>query len=184
MDITETTAPKSDQQSFEDFPLGMTRIVTVTAVNRNSDDQPVNVELAEFPGRPFRPNKSMRRVLRDVWGADTNTYVGKRLELFGNPDVMWGGKKVGGVQIKAMSDIDSPKSVQLTVTKGTRGKFTVQPLAAPKARDWDAELTLAGDNLDAIAALGKATSDAHADTATVQKIRDEWTRVKSEGEVI
>lgn len=134
MDITETTAPKSDQQSFEDFPLGITRIVTVTAVNRNSAEQPVNVELAEYPGRPFRPNLSMRRVLRDVWGKDTSTYTGKRLELFGNPDVMWGGKKVGGVQIKSMSHIDGPKSVQLTVTKGTRGKFTVQPLPdAPAA---------------------------------------------------
>ena len=36
--------------------------------------------------------------------------------------------KVGGIKIAAMSHIDAPKSVSLTVTRGKRAAHTVQPL--------------------------------------------------------
>lgn len=177
MDISETTAPKSDQQSFEDFAGGITRIVTVTAVNRNNAEQPVNVELAEFPGRPYRPNLSMRRVLRDVWGKDTSAYIGRQLELRGNPDVMFGGQKVGGVEIKAMSHIDGPKTVSLIATKARRKPFTVQPLPADKKPTAPAASNISSEDLSmwialfneatTMADLGKAWDDAKVAGVTV-----------------
>lgn len=129
MDISETTTPKSDQQQYDDYLGGKTRTVTVGAVTKGSPEQPVNVELVEFPGRPFRPNKTMRRLLVLAWGADSSAYIGRKLTLFGNPEVVFGGKAVGGVEIAALSHIDAPLTVALTATRGKRKNFTVKALA-------------------------------------------------------
>jgi len=132
MDLTETIAPKTDQQNFDDYLTGP-RTVTISGVSKGNAEQPVNVELSEYPGRPFKPNKSMRRVLVKAWGADSSVYIGRRLTLFGNPDVRYGGKAVGGIEIAAMSHIDKPLIIGLTETRGKKRVFTVQPLKeAPK----------------------------------------------------
>lgn len=176
MDISETTAPKSDQQQFDDFIGGITRTVTVSGVSKGSVEQPVNVELVEFPGRPFRPNKTMRRLLIAAWGKDSAAYVGRSMTLFGNPEVVWAGKAVGGVEIAALSHIDKPVTVPLTVTRGRRKNFTVQPIAA---RDWLSELKLAGTDLSAITALGSAARTANAPAPVMQAITDAYNTAKA-----
>ena len=156
MDLTESIAAKSDQQNYDDY-LSETRTVTITDVTKGSAEQPVNVELAEYPGRPFRPNKTMRRVLVIAWGKDSAAYIGRRLTLFGNPGVIYGGKSVGGVEISHMSHIDKPLTVALTATRGKRKNFTVNVLAAPVTRDWPSEID--------------ATTTTAALTALYQQIR-------------
>ena len=140
MDITETLAPRSDQQNYDDYIAGP-RTVTVTAgrVTGNAE-QPVSLELAEYPGRPYKPNKSMRRVIAAAWGVETDAYVGRRMTLVGNPDVKYGGKAVGGIEIAAMSHLEKPLTLPLTEARGRKRQFTVQPLQdAPAARDWVTE---------------------------------------------
>lgn len=138
-DISNTLAPKSDQQNFDDYINGP-RTVLISGVKVfDGEQQPVHVELAEYPGRPFKPNKSMRRVLAKWWGPDSSAWVGRRLTLFGNPGVSYGGKTVGGVEIAAMSHIDGPKSLPLTETRGKKKNFTVQPLVEAEHRNWRAE---------------------------------------------
>lgn len=170
MDIGDTIAPKSDQQGFDDF-LDGPRTVTVSAVKVTEGDQPVSVELAEYPGRPFKPNKSMRRVLVVGWGNDSSAYVGRRLTLFGNPAVIWAGKPTGGVEIAAMSHLDKALSVPLTVTRGKKKNFTVKPLAetAPPAtgpipqpvRDTVESITDAGVLKDYFAHIAEQGAPAH-----------------------
>lgn len=164
MDMSETVVPRSDQQNYDDYLTG-DRTVTISAVTKGTVEQPVNVELVEYPGRPFKPNKSMRRVLVLAWGADSKDYVGRRLTLCGNPGVVFGGKAVGGVEIRSLSNIDKPLTIALTATRGRRKDFTVTPIAT---RDWTAELKLAGTDLSAIAALGTAAKTANATTAYKQ----------------
>ncbi len=133
LDITETLAPKSDQQNYEDYLTGP-KTVTISGVSRGSADQPVNVELVEFPGRPFKPSKGMRRVLAKAWGPKTGPWVGRRLTLFGDPTALWAGKATGGVRISHMSDIPEAFTMPLAISKGKRVPFTVQPLLdAPSA---------------------------------------------------
>jgi len=158
MDLTESIAPKSDQQNYDDYLAGP-RTVTVSAVTQGTSEQPVNVELTEYPGRPYKPSKSMRRVLVSAWGADSAAYAGRRITLFGNPEVVYGGKPVGGIEIAALSDIPKPLTLALTATRGKRKSFTVQPLAAPApARDWLAE----AGKLSVVAALLAQRSEAKA----------------------
>jgi len=127
MDISASTAPRSDQQNFDDYVAGP-KTVTVAEVRQGSAEQPVEVHLVEFPGRPYKPSKSMRRVLVAAWGSEASTYAGRRIKLYGDPEVTFGRDKVGGIKIAALSHIDKPLSIALTVTRGKRAPFVIQPL--------------------------------------------------------
>lgn len=135
IDISTMTEPDSTQVNAEDFLSGP-RTVEITDVRQGNPDQPVNIDLAEFPGRAYRPGKSMRRVLLAAWGKDASSYIGRRMTLYCDPDVKFGGQKVGGIRIRAMSHLDKPLSVALTVTRGQRAQYRVEPLADPEP-DYD-----------------------------------------------
>lgn len=127
MDIDDTTAPKSNQLNAIDLIDGP-RVVTVEGVEVIGGQQPVRIHLAEYPGRPYYPNKGMRRFLVALWGKRSVEYAGRRLELWRNPEVLWQGKKAGGIQISAASHIDGPQDLPLTVSQAKRETVTVQPL--------------------------------------------------------
>lgn len=127
MDMTRTIEPDSGQLNADDLMAGPVT-VTITGVTRGTPEQPVNVELAEYPGRPYRPAKSMRRILVAAWGKDSSVYTGRRLTLYRDPHVRFGREEVGGIRISHLSHIREPMTVMLTVTRGRRAPFTVQPL--------------------------------------------------------
>ena len=104
MDILSTTEPKSDQQNFDDY-IGGSKTVTVSGVKVVSGEQPVEIHLVEFPGRPFKPGKSMRRVLVAGWGSDSSKYAGRTLTLYGDPSIRFGKEQVGGIRISHLSHI-------------------------------------------------------------------------------
>jgi hypothetical protein len=174
MDVSETTAPKSDQQNFDDY-LGGSKTVTVSEVKAGSTEQPVEVHLVEFPGRPFKPSKSMRRVLVAAWGSDSSAYTGRQMTLFGDPEVRFGGQAVGGIRISHLSHLPKPLTVSLTVTRGKRAPFVVQPLTV---RDWLTELAAVGGDVDLIGALGKAARAAGANADVLDKIRDAYQKAQ------
>ena len=139
MDMTSTIQPRSDQLNADDLLTGpMT--VTITEVTQGNAEQPVNVNTVETPGRPYKPSKSMRRVMVAAWGKDATAYAGRRLTLYCNPKIKFGGQEVGGIEISHMSDIDQDLKVSLTATRGKKKLHTVKPLAAPApytpSQDW------------------------------------------------
>lgn len=145
-DLRDTIAPKSEQLNADDLLAGPI-VVTVEAVRRGSREQPVNVHLTDR--LPFRPCKSMRRVLVAAWGEDGRKWAGRSMRLYCDPDVKFGGVKVGGIRISHLSHIDSELMLPLTITRGKRAPFTVKPLesdAAP-AMNGAAE---GGDSIDAM----------------------------------
>jgi hypothetical protein len=143
MDISDTLAPNSDQLDACDL-LGGPRIFTIEKVSKGNAEQPVNIHLAGFP-RPWRPGKSMRRVLVACWGADASQYVGRRVELFCDNDVQFGGKSVGGTRIKRLSHIDGPKKTPLLITRGKSAIYTVEPLPDAPAAPTEADVNAATD---------------------------------------
>jgi len=126
MDISDTLAPTSDQLDAVDLLSGP-RTFTIERVTKGNAEQPVQIHLAEFP-RPWRPGKSMRRVLVACWGPDASQYVGRRVRLYCDPDVMFGKDKVGGTRISHLSHIDKAMRIPLLVSKGRSATFTVEPL--------------------------------------------------------
>ena len=169
-DITETLTPKSDQQNYEDYLTGP-KTVTISGVTRGSADQPVVVQLEEFPGRPFKPSKGMRRVLAKAWGPKASAWVGRRLTLFGDPTALWAGKPTGGVRISHMSHINKAFTMPLAISKGKRVPFTVQPLpdAPTEAPALTDDQILACQSVDTLRGMWHAATARQRDMITARK---------------
>jgi len=137
MDMSAHVAPKSDQMNADDLIAGP-RTITITKVSGTGNaEQPVAVSFEGDNGKPYKPGKSMRRVMIAAWGADAAKYVGRRMTLYCDPAVSFGGMKVGGIRISHMSDIARDLTMALTVTKAKRAPFTVAVLAAEKPSNRD-----------------------------------------------
>lgn len=117
----------SDQINAEDFLAGP-QTVTVTGRLRGNTEQPVWFEIAEFPGRTYRPGKTMRRLMVAAWGPNPEHYIGRRMTLYNDPEVRFGKSAVGGIRISHMSHIAKPVTANLMVSRGKRAPFTVMPL--------------------------------------------------------
>lgn len=125
--LSDTIVPKSDQLNADQL-LGGPITITVTNVERGTADQPVVVYYAGDSGRPYKPCKSMRKVLIFAWGDDGHAWIGRSMTLYNNPDVMFGGVKVGGIRISHLSHIDRDISISLTATKGKKNQYTIHKL--------------------------------------------------------
>lgn len=170
MDLTQSIAPKSDQLNADDLISGPVT-VTITEVRAGTPEQPVDVILAEYPGRAYRPSKSMRRVMVSAWGAEASTYAGHRLTLVRNPEITFGRDKVGGIEIAEMSHITKPLTVALTATRGKRKNFTVAVLTTPVQRDFLAEAKSLNGDTDKLRTLYMDAQQAGAKPDTLTNIR-------------
>jgi hypothetical protein len=170
VDMSDFIAAKSDQLNADDL-MDAPRTITITKVTAQPDaaEQPVSIHYEGGEGRPWKPCKTMRRILVGVWGKDASKYVGRSLTLYRDPTVAFGGLQVGGIRVSHMSDISEDKTVALLVTRGRKAPFKIKPLVKERgpARDEGLNATLA--TLKAIAkpgnmdALGAAWKEIGAD---------------------
>ena len=164
MDIADTILAKSDQINAADLARPIT--VTVEGVDVVGGDQPVNIYLVGYPGKAYRPSLGMRRVLVKIWGPRSADYAGRRMTLFNEPSVTWGGKAVGGIRISHASHISAPVMVPIPTARGKITPHTVEPLpTAPpipaftsidQARAYYAERQHAGADPAELAAIQAA----------------------------
>lgn len=127
-DMAQAVVAKSDQLNADDLMGGpITVRVRDTRVS-DSGEQRVSILYDGDNNKPWKPCKSMCRVLVSAWGPDSKKYIGKYITLFRDADVLWGGVKVGGIRISHMSDIGSDNTTPLTVTRGTKKAYLVKPL--------------------------------------------------------
>lgn len=126
-DMDAVTEAKSDQFTADDL-VSREMLVTVEAVQiRPGTEQPVTVKLAG-QDKVFRPCKSVARVMKAAWGPDSAVYPGRSMLLYRDPDVTWGGMKVGGIRVRAISHISDPLVLALQEKKGSKKITTVRPL--------------------------------------------------------
>lgn len=129
-DMAATIIPKSDQMNADDL-IGGPRTITVTGVSiAAGEEQPVSFRFEGDNGKPFKPCKSMRRVIVLMWGGDTKAYPGRSMTLYRDPKVTWGGMEVGGIRISHMSHIEEDTTLVLTATQKKRAPYRVKKLAA------------------------------------------------------
>lgn len=127
-DLRPTIVPKSDQLNSEQLLAGpMTVTVTEVRVG-SSDEQPITVHYQDDNGRPFKPCKTMRKVLILGWGPDGREWAGKSMTLYNDPLVKFGGAEVGGIRISHMTGIDRDIQVSLTATKGRKALHVIRRL--------------------------------------------------------
>lgn len=127
MDMTASIAPKSDQLNADDLTVGP-RTFKIEKVTKGSDEQPFNFHLEGLPGHPYRPSKTMRRVMVKVWGPDSDNYVGRSLTLYCDPAVKFGREAVGGIKISHVSHIEKAVTGRYTESQGRKAPHTVEPL--------------------------------------------------------
>ncbi|WP_411815600.1 hypothetical protein [Gordonia sp. SND2] len=156
IDLSTMIEARSDQVNAEDLIAGPVT-VTITDVTRGNAEQPINLFTDVFgPRKSFRPGKSMRRILVAIWGPDGAAYVGRRLTIYRDPDVKFGGVAVGGIRISHASHIGEAQTVALTVTRGKRAPFTVRPLPdAPSPSKIPADIEARIDGMDDVEKLGQ-----------------------------
>ena len=127
VDMARFVEAKSDQLNADDL-IGTTRTITVTRVLGHDGDQPVSIHYEGDAGKPFRPCKTMRRILLAVWGRHASDYVGRSMTLYRDDKVTFGGLEVGGIRISHMSHIDKEMIVVVMKTKGKKAGIKIQPL--------------------------------------------------------
>lgn len=127
--LRDTIVPKSDQLNADQL-LSAPMTILVTDIKRGSGvDQPVIVSYLNDEGRPYKPCKTCRKILIFAWGDDGSEWIGKRMTLYCDPDIKFGGVKVGGIRISHLSNIERDMAVSLNVTKGKKGEFIIKKLA-------------------------------------------------------
>ena len=131
-DMKSVIVPKSDQLNADDLLTGEITVKITGVTIRSTPEQPVSISFEGDNGKPYKPCKSMCRVMVRAWGADSAKYVGRSMTLYCDPNVKWGGMAVGGIRISHMSDISGEMAMALTATKGSKKIFTVQPLVVRK----------------------------------------------------
>lgn len=134
-DLRPTIVPKSDQLNAEQLLSGpMTIRVSGVTVTSNAE-QPVTIHYEGDDGRPYKPCKTMRKVLILAWGHDGSAWAGRSMTLFNDPAVKFGGQSVGGIRISHVSHIERDIAVALTATKGKKTLHTIKALkTAPAVR--------------------------------------------------
>lgn len=128
MDISDTIQAKSDQLNADDLVQPIT--VKVERVNKTSTDQPVTIHYEGENGRPFKPCKTVRRILAKAWGRDASQWAGRLMTLYCDPTVKWAGKPVGGIRVSHLSHIDGELEMNLSATRGAKQIHRIKPLRA------------------------------------------------------
>ena len=128
--LRDTILAKSDQLNADDI-IGTGITITVTAVKRgDSAEQPVVIHYNGDNGRPYKPCKTMRRVLIAGWGENGAAWVGRSMSLYNEPSVKFGGVAVGGIRISHMTDIGNGLRLAPNASKGKKQEVIIQPLKA------------------------------------------------------
>lgn len=130
VDLNQFTQPKSDQLNADDL-IGRTLTIKITKVTGQAGDQPVSIFFEGDNGKPYKPCKSMIRVLKHVWSNNAADFAGRYLTLYRDEKVKFGGLAVGGIRISHMSHMNAAMTFALTESKAKRAAYTVKPLAIP-----------------------------------------------------
>jgi hypothetical protein len=179
-DISATLVSNSTQLDNVDL-MGGARVFTITSVTvHDGAEQVMSIGLAEYP-RPWKPGLTMRRLLAEMYGADDDNWIGKRVRLYRDEKVSFGRDKTGGTRISHASDLAKTIVVTLPTSKGKFGEFKVEPLVeapkpdtatvAAKAIDWFATKNVPQSSLEAH--VGKPVAEwTDADIAELKSNAD------------
>ena len=126
--LRNTIIPKSDQLNADDL-IGTTLTITVTGVSRGNAENPLFINYINDNGRPYKPCKTMRKLLIFAWGEDGNTWLDKGMVLYCDENVKWAGKAVGGIRISHLSHIAKALEINLTATRGKKSLYKIGVLS-------------------------------------------------------
>jgi len=98
------------------FTIGSVDKVTFEARNGKPAEQKWALTFACEPPRKFTLNKTNLALVAKAFGKKTGAWVGKRITLFLDESVSFGGQLVGGVRIRLPKPAAKPKAPVPTQT--------------------------------------------------------------------
>jgi len=66
-----------------------------------------------------------------MWGKDDANWIGKRVTLYADPDIMFGADQVGGIRVAGSPDIDKEIKIRIKFKKKRALEVVLTPTAAP-----------------------------------------------------
>lgn len=129
--LSNTIKTKSDQLNADDLVGGPVDVI-ITGIRRGSADQPIIIDIADH--LPFKPCKTVRRILIKGWGDNGHEWVGKSLTLYNDPSVKWAGVAIGGIRVSHMSDIQ-PFQISLNASAKHKLMHQIQLLTPECFKD-------------------------------------------------
>jgi len=109
--LAQALSPQSDTLGGDDLVTGP-RTITITEVHvKKGHERPLIIRFEGDEGKPWKPCKTTGRTLANLWGGDFAKWAGRSVTLFRDPDVIYGGAKVGGIRVQAASHIGGPTEV-------------------------------------------------------------------------
>ena len=165
-DLRKAIEPKSDQLNADDLITGPRTVkITAVKVDTGANQQPVAINFEGDNNKPYKPCKSMIRAMVKVWKSnDSQSFAGKSMTLFLDPEVTWGGMAVGGIRISHMSHITREVKMAMTASKTKRAMITIKPLVISEPTPDTTEATRAAAK--SAAKKGKEEFAAWYKTAT------------------
>jgi hypothetical protein len=138
MDISQALVAKSDQLNASDL-TGSPIVATIKDVRKGDAVKPVIIDLDGMDGRPWKPSKGMLRVIAHAWGTESDKWIGRLVKLTNNPEVIYAGEKVGGVEVIAMSHINAAFTIPVRISQKKVKQHAVTVLAEPQTEPWLAQ---------------------------------------------
>lgn len=140
--IMQSIEPKSDQMNAVDLLTGPQDVV-ISGALQGPRDQPVILQITGKDKTPFKPCKTVVRLLVAIWGNDPLQWIGRSMRLFCDPNVTYGGMKTGGIRVSHVSDIEHPVELTLLVSRNKYQTFNIEPLPKPETKKAKEAMTLA-----------------------------------------
>lgn len=166
LDMSSTIIAKSDQLNADDLVTGPVTVRITNVTKAESGEQQVSVFITGH--KPFKPCKTVLRILCGAWGKDGLKWIGRSLTLIRDPGVTWAGQKVGGIRIQAMSHITQPYEVALAESRKSKKQYVIAVLKNEDAAkleassttlvEWSEKLNAATD-IDALNLAAKGITD-------------------------
>ena len=138
MDISKALVAKSDQLNASDL-TGAPIVATIANVRKGDATKPIVIDLVGMDGRPWKPSKGMLRIIAHGWGTESDAWLGRSVKLVNNPEVIYAGEKVGGVEVVAMSHIATDFTIPVRISQKKVKQHHVTVLAEPQTEPWRAQ---------------------------------------------
>lgn len=160
MDVTKAIEPKSDQLNADDLLTGPRTIRIREVKVQAGQEQPVWIYFDGDNNKPWKSSKTGTRTLAAIWGPDASKWIGLHCTIYCDPEVTWGGMKVGGIRVSHMEGLTAPRTLMLTKTRGKKGATVIKPLDMSRVKAKEQSVTTPQEiNRDALRTEMESVAD-------------------------
>lgn len=131
-----TIVQKTDQLNAENLLDGPRVLFIESSEGGQTVEQPIFLHYTGGQGKPYKPCKTMRKMLLLAWGDDGRKWCNQSMRVYCEPTVKFGNDEVGGIRISHVTGIKKDVRAMLSVTRGKKAEFILRPLVledTPKA---------------------------------------------------